>query len=510
MSLSSRAKSYILLLAWGVAGAAVAQSDAMQRALEAYESGDFETAAQLWEPLAVEGNAQAQYSMAVLFHKGQGRQEDFDKALEWYREAAEQDHVNSLFNLGVAYWEGRGVRRDQKQAVQWWSRAAELGYGAAQHNLATAYYLGQGAQKDLSKAVLWFGRAVSSGYARAEKALAVLEDKHPELFADTGPAGEPSVAAADESPASDQPMPPPPTEMREPPTTMDRTVPADRSVTVQTARVGPQGAKIYPFYKDSLPVLGELPADSPVRFVLRHGEWVYVQVPGGVEAWVYGRYVEGDGGAGIINSPNVRARPLPSTGSSSYPLGAFNSGETVEVLEVDGDWKKVRAPERLGVWARAANIVLERAVDDAAESMVPATSVAVPGMTRVGPAGAKVYPFSRESLPTIIELPPDSPIRLVFRQGDWVYVQVPGGLEVWVYGRYVDSDSGAGTINAADVRARPLPSTARRSYPLGTFSQGDSVEVLEVQGEWKKVRAPEKLGAWMKLRDISSGANRES
>jgi uncharacterized protein YgiM (DUF1202 family) len=547
----------VILAAWLLCGSAFAQDDPMQRAITAYEAGDFLTAGQLWEPLANEGNAQAQYSMAVLYHKGQGRPADFGKALDWYRKAAEQDHVNSLFNLGVAYWEGRGVARNLEDAVQWWRRAAELEYGAAQHNLATAYYLGQGAEQNVEEAIKWFRKASDNGYARADKALNVIENKYPRLFAKAAsPSGadapEQAVSAASAPEAAAATASMPGTDMpadtagaseerlsveqtaRAAPVPETSTAVESATHTTDTAapmsgqnivRIGQQGAKVYPFYRDSLPPLDELAPGSPIRVLDRQQDWLYVQVPGGFEMWVYGRYVTGESGLGTVNNPNVRARPLPSTASDSYPLGTFNKGESVEVLVVQGKWKRVRGPERLGGWIKArdlepgpvtqaqgaapANAPVMGAAS-AATSAATAAGMEAATVMRVAQGGAKIYPFHRETLPEIGELLPNTTVRLVLRQGDWVYVQVPGGLEVWVYGRYVDGDSGQGTVNAADVRARPVPSTARNSYPLGTFNKGESVEVLEVQGKWKKVRAPERLGAWVKAADVVAGDNRES
>ncbi len=547
----------VILAGWLLCGPTFAQDDPMQQAITAYEAGEFVKAGQFWEPLANQGDAQAQYSMAVLYHKGQGRPADFGKALDWYRKAAEQDHVNSLFNLGVAYWEGRGVARNLQDAVQWWRRAAEREYGAAQHNLATAYYLGQGTEKNVEEAIKWFRKASDNGYTRADKALNVIENKYPQLFAKaTSPIGadvtEQAVSAAsapedaaataampatvmsaDTAAASEEPLssqqtaraaPVPETTM--PAETEPRTMETEAPMSGQNvARIGAQGAKVYPFYRESLPTLGELAPGSAIRVLLRHQDWLYVQVPGGFEMWVYGRYVTGESGSGIVNNPNVRARPLPSTASDSYPLGTFNNGESVEVVAVQGDWKRVRGPQRLGAWVKARDVELgpvtqaQDATSAAEPDMGAESAAATPATTaemeaaavmRVAQGGAKIYPFHRETLAEIGELLPNTTVRLVLREGDWVYVQVPGGLEVWVYGRYVDGDSGQGTVNAADVRARPVPSTARNSYPLGTFNKGESVEVLEVQGKWKKVRAPERLGAWVKAADVVAGDNRES
>ena len=43
-----------------------------QKGLEAYERGDYATALQVLRPLAKQGDAPAQYNLAVFYHNGQG------------------------------------------------------------------------------------------------------------------------------------------------------------------------------------------------------------------------------------------------------------------------------------------------------------------------------------------------------------------------------------------------------------------------------------------------------
>jgi len=61
-----------------------------QEGLDAYERGDYETALKEWRPLAKQGDADAQYSLGVMYHKGQGVPQDYQEAVRWFRLAAEQ------------------------------------------------------------------------------------------------------------------------------------------------------------------------------------------------------------------------------------------------------------------------------------------------------------------------------------------------------------------------------------------------------------------------------------
>ncbi len=57
-----------------------------------YSLGDYAGAFSTWQPLAKQGDARAQFSMAVLYMKGQGTPLDKAKAREWARQAAEQGY----------------------------------------------------------------------------------------------------------------------------------------------------------------------------------------------------------------------------------------------------------------------------------------------------------------------------------------------------------------------------------------------------------------------------------
>ncbi|MBT5897173.1 MAG: sel1 repeat family protein, partial [Rhodospirillaceae bacterium] len=57
-----------------------------------YSLGDYAGALDVWLELAQQGDARAQYSLAVMFHKGRGVEADKEKALEWAGRAAEQGY----------------------------------------------------------------------------------------------------------------------------------------------------------------------------------------------------------------------------------------------------------------------------------------------------------------------------------------------------------------------------------------------------------------------------------
>ena len=98
-----------------------------QKGLTAYESGDYATALREWEPLAEQGDADAQNNLGVMYSNGKGVLQDYKTAVKWYRLAAEQGIASAQSNLGYMYDEGKGVLKDYVYAHMWYNIAAISG-----------------------------------------------------------------------------------------------------------------------------------------------------------------------------------------------------------------------------------------------------------------------------------------------------------------------------------------------------------------------------------------------
>lgn len=97
-------------------------------------SADHSNNAQILEPLALQGNAVAQFNLGVLHDVGRGVWQDHAAAARWYRLAAKQGHAAAQFNLGGLYFDGLGVTRDLVRASVWFTLAATTGFDGATRN----------------------------------------------------------------------------------------------------------------------------------------------------------------------------------------------------------------------------------------------------------------------------------------------------------------------------------------------------------------------------------------
>ncbi len=99
----------------------------LKEAQAAYYRGDFATAAAVFQPMAEQGNARAQFFLGEMYLNGRGVPQDYALALKWARAAAEQQDADAQYTLGGMYETGKGVPRDDVQAHVWYSLSSSSG-----------------------------------------------------------------------------------------------------------------------------------------------------------------------------------------------------------------------------------------------------------------------------------------------------------------------------------------------------------------------------------------------
>lgn len=112
----------ILVVACATGAAAGSYEDAKL----IYDRYDYTKAARLFRPLAEQGDAKAQFTLGVMYEKGQGTRRNYQTAVKYCRQAAEQGYAGSQNKLGLLYEKGRGAREDVRLAYMWYYVAAEI------------------------------------------------------------------------------------------------------------------------------------------------------------------------------------------------------------------------------------------------------------------------------------------------------------------------------------------------------------------------------------------------
>jgi len=88
-------KTIIFALIIGFASS-TAMADSFNDGVVAFIKGDSAKAMRIWQPLAKEGNAEAQYHLGYMFQTGTGVKKDNKKALYWYNLAAKHGHGKAI------------------------------------------------------------------------------------------------------------------------------------------------------------------------------------------------------------------------------------------------------------------------------------------------------------------------------------------------------------------------------------------------------------------------------
>ncbi|SVC25415.1 uncharacterized protein METZ01_LOCUS278269, partial [marine metagenome] len=74
-------------------------------------AGKFDTAREIWMPLAEAGDAEAQAWIGSLYANGDGVEIDDSVAFAWYVKSAEGGNVQAQSNVGAAYAMGSGGKQ---------------------------------------------------------------------------------------------------------------------------------------------------------------------------------------------------------------------------------------------------------------------------------------------------------------------------------------------------------------------------------------------------------------
>jgi ankyrin repeat protein len=141
MALRSAFPGFILLTLVGVAPSFAADiaarpyaaQPAMEPAFAAIRLKNFDGAVRLLEPLAAQGNANAQYVLASLYRAGLGVTADVTRERSLLLAAAEKNHANAAYSLALSLH--REEPRDPQGSRRWLESAAHAGHELAARSL---------------------------------------------------------------------------------------------------------------------------------------------------------------------------------------------------------------------------------------------------------------------------------------------------------------------------------------------------------------------------------------
>lgn len=171
---------------------------------------DYQAAFQEYQHYAEQGNALAQFSLALFHQNGWGRQVDQVKACQWHEKAVQgnipaayqfygdclkqgthrpADSVaaikayesavslglhDSLCSIGELYIKGQGIAKDVAKGMGLCQQSAEQGSPNAALLLAETFYQGTGIKQDYKQAAQWYAGLAERKVAKAQYRLAQM------------------------------------------------------------------------------------------------------------------------------------------------------------------------------------------------------------------------------------------------------------------------------------------------------------------------------------------------
>ncbi len=127
--------------------------------IAAFEAKEFRRAWQMLQPLADDGNADAQYRCAIMVQNGLGAVARPDAAAEYMKQAADQEFGLAQHGLGIMYLFGEGVEQDSLEAIRLLKLAGESGLAGAWTTLGMIYTEGQGVEVNTELAASYYEKA---------------------------------------------------------------------------------------------------------------------------------------------------------------------------------------------------------------------------------------------------------------------------------------------------------------------------------------------------------------
>lgn len=101
------------------------------------------------------GDADAQYNLAVEFHKGEKVPQDLAKSAALWKLAGKGGVVSAYNNLGHLTYYGRGIKQNYAEGIRLWRLAATQGHPESMVHLAYAHSHGKYLKIDYVEAHAW-------------------------------------------------------------------------------------------------------------------------------------------------------------------------------------------------------------------------------------------------------------------------------------------------------------------------------------------------------------------
>ena len=166
---------YLVAAAFAALIIAPASAQSVKAGIEAWQRADYSGAVAIWRPLALHGDADAQFNLGQAYRLGRGVPLDLSMAKVWFQRAANSGHLDAEATLGLLLFQNG----EKAEGVKWLRQAANQNEPRAQLVYGTALYNGDGVTQDRLLGYAYVSRAAAQGLAPAQDTLSQLDQMLP-------------------------------------------------------------------------------------------------------------------------------------------------------------------------------------------------------------------------------------------------------------------------------------------------------------------------------------------
>ena len=477
-----------LLINQNVFSSELLQDSDSQRAYNLYREGKIEQAVSLYTMKAYEGSAIAQYNLAAIFSRDTENVLYRQEVAFWLKSAAELGDADAQFNLAMlSYNDNEDVNR-LENTVSWLTMAAEKGYLKAQYNLGYLAFSNLEISVSRQKGVEWLQKAAKNRNARALKLITLLQENKSE--------GVPKLYAMD---------------------LKLKQGPAKKVYSVKNNDV-----EIFAFPVSRQIPLRLLQQGTIVEIRDQKKDWFAIQVEDSFPSWVAKEELNITGRIAEVAGIEASLYVEPVLDKSVFKIGVIDRSVKLQVIEYNGNWIKVKTPDYFLAWVRQSditsteiNLVAEeqniptetRELSSVNDSTVPEPASKkefnsnnlrkllpepkVPQTTEVKTESVKlvkdfsVYSSKNSGLLGLISKGKQVEV-LEFEQ-PYSKVTWSGGIEAWMFGKFLAVNEDGGKVTGDNVRVRVAPNTSKAALVIGSVRKGESYQVAEKRGDWYRI-----------------------
>lgn len=119
---------------------------------------------------ARDGSAEAEYSIGLMYARGQGIEKDYPAALSWFQKSYDHGCANAAYFMGKMHLLGMGTAKDPLKAKSYFEAVADQD-ARAMYELAIMHFTGADLPRDLTESARWMRSAAEAGNAEAQFVL---------------------------------------------------------------------------------------------------------------------------------------------------------------------------------------------------------------------------------------------------------------------------------------------------------------------------------------------------